>query len=153
MKKTVAIGVATALALGLGLSVVLSSGAQSADGALPYTDPASVAEGAKIYDAQCASCHGANLEGEADWKTPNADGYLPAPPHDASGHTWHHDDSLLIRIVTVGSEAVVGNGYKSTMIGFGDVLSDDEILNVLAFIKSTWPTEVQEIHSEINARN
>lgn len=119
---------------------------------LPYTDPVRVAEGAALYGTYCASCHGADLEGEPDWQSRDADGYLPAPPHDATGHTWHHDTALLTRIVRDGTEAIVGGTYRSNMIGFGDVMTDNEIVSVLAYIKSTWPAEVQDIHTEIDAR-
>lgn len=120
-------------------------------GLLPYRDGEAVALGKTIYDAQCASCHGFWLEGEANWRERDAEGYLPAPPHDESGHTWHHPDELLVRITTLGTEAIVGGDYRSNMAGFGDVLSDDEILAVLAYIKSTWPPRVIEMHNEINA--
>ena len=43
--------------------------------------------GAQLYAENCASCHGANLEGQADWRSPGPDGRLPAPPHDETGHT------------------------------------------------------------------
>ena len=120
---------------------------------LPYTDATRVAEGKALYAEYCASCHGSNLEGQQpNWQDRDADGYLPAPPHDKTGHTWHHDNALLMRIVREGTEAIVGGTYKSHMIGFGDVLSDDEIASVLGYIKSTWPTEIREIHNEINAR-
>jgi mono/diheme cytochrome c family protein len=36
------------------------------------------------------------------------------------------------------------------MMGFGDVLSEQEILDVLAYIKSTWPPRIIEIHEEVN---
>ena len=58
--------------------------------------------GALIYQARCASCHGVHLEGQANWRERGADGRLPAPPHDASGHTWHHPDDVLIRITKEG---------------------------------------------------
>ena len=41
------------------------------------------------YQEYCASCHGVNLEGQANWRSRNQDGTLPAPPHDETGHTWH----------------------------------------------------------------
>jgi mono/diheme cytochrome c family protein len=120
---------------------------------LPYTDDKAVALGQARYAEHCAACHGANLEGAPDWRQPDADGFLPAPPHDASGHTWHHADALLIDITTRGTAAVVGRGYQSRMFGFGDVLTQDEIAAVLAYIKSTWPAEVIETHNEINRRH
>ncbi len=98
-----------------------------------------IEQGRQIYADQCASCHGAQLEGQPDWKTPLPSGRLPAPPHDADGHTWHHPDDILFRIVKEGTAAIVGGGYESDMPGFADLLSDAEIRAVLAYIKSTWP--------------
>lgn len=43
------------------------------------------------------------------------------------------------RMPAPGPAAVVGGGYQSDMPGFGNVLTDEEIRAVLAFIKSTWP--------------
>lgn len=98
-----------------------------------------LALGRTLYADNCASCHGANLEGQPNWQTPNAEGKLPAPPHDATGHTWHHGDEQLFAITKFGTAALVGNGYESDMIGFGDTLGDDGIRAVLDYIKSTWP--------------
>ena len=76
---------------------------------------------------------------------------MPAPPHDERGHTWHHPDAQLYEITRLGTEAVVGGGYRSRMIGFGDTLDDADIRAVLAFIKSTWPRQIIERHDELNA--
>lgn len=138
------------LAVGIGVVLWQSSGGVQA-GSLPWDDPAEVARGAELYAENCASCHGAELEGEPNWRQRDAEGYLPAPPHDASGHTWHHPDEQLITITRLGTEAVVGGGYRSRMPGFVDVLDEAEIRAVLAYIKSTWPAEVIETHNEINA--
>ena len=147
--------VATAGAAGAaGLAAwAMSGGQQKRLGQLiPYEDAQAVALGEAIYADHCAACHGAELEGQVpDWRSPDAAGLLPAPPHDETGHTWHHADALLIDITTRGTEAVVGRGYRSNMMGFGDVLTEDEILAALAFIKSSWPGEVVEIHNRINA--
>ncbi len=56
---------------------------------------AQVALGAELYVTHCAECHEANLEEDWDWQTPLGDGGLRAPPHDESGHTWHHTDDYL----------------------------------------------------------
>lgn len=118
---------------------------------LPYLDSAITAQGQEIYTDNCASCHGADLKGQPDWRRQDADGYLPAPPHDRTGHTWHHPDKQLIEITRLGTEAIVGGNYRSRMIGFGEILSEDEIIAVLAYVKSTWPDHVIEQHNRINA--
>lgn len=61
-----------------------------------------LALGRSLYGQHCASCHGVNLEGQPDWRKPLPNGRLPAPPHDASGHTWHHPDEILFRITKEG---------------------------------------------------
>lgn len=134
------------------LAVMMSHPAYAAGGILPYQDEVAVAAGAEIYAESCAACHGANLEGEPDWRSPKPSGRMPAPPHDETGHTWHHRDELLFQITKFGTEAVVGGTYESDMVGFGDVLSDAEILAVLAYIKSTWPGRVIEMHNRVNAQ-
>ncbi|MBU2963109.1 cytochrome c [Citreicella sp. C3M06] len=102
-------------------------------------------DGAALYQQNCASCHGVELEGQPDWRRAGPDGRLPAPPHDATGHTWHHGDDILFRITRDGTAAVVGGGYEGNMPGFGDSLSDAQIRAILDYIKSTWP-ERQRAH-------
>ncbi len=71
---------------------------------LSTLDPPLLSQGATLYQQYCATCHGANLEGAPDWKKPLADGSLPPPPHDDSGHTWHHPDFLLLQIMAQGGK-------------------------------------------------
>lgn len=113
-------------------------------------DGAQVVMGAEIYRRYCAACHGARLEGQPNWQQRKQDGRLPAPPHDATGHTWHHGDEVLFRITKFGPAAIV-QGYKSDMPGFENVLSDDEIRAVLAFIQGTWP-ERERQYQELRTR-
>jgi mono/diheme cytochrome c family protein len=112
---------------------------------------ARLALGKLVYDAQCAACHGVNLEGQPNWRRRLPSGELPAPPHDASGHTWHHPDAWLFAITKYGTLRFAPPGYKSTMKGFGDVLSDAEIGAVIAFIKAAWPPEIRARQARINA--
>lgn len=135
----------------VGLAFVVLAQVAVAEFGIDHRDEDAVSLGAEVYTAHCASCHGDKLEGQTNWQVRDADGYLPAPPHDPSGHTWHHPDAQLFAITKYGTETIVGGDYRSNMIGFGDVLTDDEIWAVLAFIKSTWPPRVISIHDEINA--
>ena len=108
----------------------------------PRADPrdaAKVNAGAKIYAQHCAACHGAKLEGQANWRARLPNGRLPAPPHDESGHTWHHPDSVLFGITQHGLvPPYAPPDYQSDMPAFGGKLSDDEIWAVLAYLKSHW---------------
>ena len=108
--------------------------------------------GAKVYAEYCASCHGPDLQGQPDWQKKLPSGRMPAPPHDASGHTWHHGDAILFRLVKEGVAAVVGGGYESDMPAFADTLSDNDIHAVLDFIKSSWPERQRGYQSEISAQ-
>lgn len=125
--------------------------AEAQPGLLPYRDAAAVARGAEVYGGYCATCHGARLQGQANWRARDAEGYLPAPPHDETGHTWHHPDRQLLALTWHGTAALVGDGYKSRMPGFKGTLSPEDVVAVLAYIKSTWPEDVIERHNAVNA--
>ncbi|WP_372837867.1 cytochrome c [Phaeovulum sp.] len=112
-----------------------------------------IARGSVVYAENCAACHGANLEGQPDWQKPGPNGRYPAPPHDSSGHTWHHSDQVLAQIIYYGTAAMVGNGYESDMPGFGTTLSEADILAVLAFIKSTWPAQEAAFQRQVTQQN
>jgi mono/diheme cytochrome c family protein len=109
--------------------------------------------GAELYAEHCAVCHGAQLEGQPDWKIKGKDGVFPAPPHDETGHTWHHDDAMLTDYIRRGGQAVLddmGVRMTSGMPAFGAILEDDDIKAILAFIKSTWSARVQAAQPEGN---
>lgn len=110
-----------------------------------------VAVGQRVYAEQCAVCHGANLEGQPNWRERLPNGRLPAPPHDETGHTWHHTDEVLFALTRDGLPAITNTDYETDMPAYADVLTDDEIIAVLSYIKSTWPENIQERHDEINA--
>lgn len=107
------------------------------------TNVAQVALGKAVYSENCASCHGTNLEGQPDWRERKSDGRMPAPPHNTMGHTWHHPDEVLFGIIKQGVAAFAPSGYESDMPAFGGVLTDEEIWAVLAYLKSSWPPEIQ----------
>jgi mono/diheme cytochrome c family protein len=106
-------------------------------------DSEAVALGRQVYDAQCASCHGVNLEGQANWKESDPDGSFRAPPHDETGHTWHHNDAYLIESIKLGGGRLPADQGVSAMPAYENVLSDEEIGAVLAYIKSIWPSDIR----------
>ena len=139
------------------IAVLVAAGAAAAwrqlrpgTGRADPADAAQVALGRAVYAAECASCHGANLEGQPEWRVRLPNGRLPAPPHDASGHTWHHPDQVLFEITRDGIAAHAPKGYESDMPAFAPKLPDPEIWAVIAYIKSQWPTEIRERQTRLS---
>lgn len=115
-------------------------------------DPRQVARGAELYRAHCAECHGAQLQGEPNWQVRKPSGELPAPPHDVSGHTWHHSDEQLFAMTKYGMTRFAPPDYKSAMPAFVGRLSDADIRAVLAFIKASWPKDVRERQERLDRK-
>jgi mono/diheme cytochrome c family protein len=136
------VGIAAWIALGRSLSHA------PAFDSLVGPDLARVTQGRALYAANCASCHGAKGEGEPNWKSSRPDGTYPAPPHDATGHTWHHSDKLLYEIIRDGGARYESATFRSRMPAWGDRLSDAEIRAVLVYLKTLWGTEERRLQAE-----
>lgn len=149
MKTTWKAGIA-ALSIAA-LSAVLYWKRTHAPTAVPdLSDPQRIAAGKAVYAKACAACHGVSLEGQPNWTTRLPSGRLPAPPHDDSGHTWHHSNEVLFAITKYGLRPPYApDGYASDMPAFADTLTDREIWDVLAYIQSRWSERVRARHSGI----
>lgn len=121
-------------------------------GSADASDERPLALGKRVYEGLCASCHGAALEGQANWQVRLPNGLLPAPPHDDSGHTWHHSDATLFGVTKYGIAEFNNLDYESAMPVFKDVLSDEEIWAVLAFIKSRWSARSRSFQERVTAQ-
>jgi photosystem II stability/assembly factor-like uncharacterized protein len=113
--------------------------ASSRFGASSIADASALAvEGRGIYATDCASCHGTRGEGAPDWQHPDRDGEMPAPPHDASGHTWKHSDAMLYRLVEQGWRDPFNKTDRLTMPAFKDALAPKQIIAVISYLKTLW---------------
>lgn len=112
-----------------------------------------VAQGAALYATNCASCHGAQGEGEPNWKSSNPDGTYPAPPHDATGHTWHHSDKLLLEIIRDGGARYNSATFTSRMPAWSDRLTDEDMHAVLVYLKTLWGPEERRFQAEASGRD
>lgn len=112
-----------------------------------------IAQGQVLYGVRCASCHGKNLEGQPNWQTPLPNGRMPAPPHDKTGHTWHHTDNALAGVIKLGLKPFAGDDYESDMPAFGAILGDAEIEAILTYIKSTWPERERAYQEQITQQS
>lgn len=141
------------VAAAIGLVYALRSRSPKPSEAFGPQDPSErerIERGAALYATHCAECHGSQLEGQPGWEHRKPDGTYPAPPHDETGHTWHHPDWQLLSIVKLGGQATARPNFRSNMPVFGDKLSDDDIRAVLTFIKSRWPPEIRDRQEKAN---
>lgn len=114
----------------------------------PPLAPEQVGAGRVIYDRYCASCHGFRGEGQANWQVPNAQGELPAPPHDGHGHTWKHADAVLYRMVSEGWRDPFNRTRRLTMPAFEGQLSPEQIRQVITYLKTFWTPEQRQFQWE-----
>jgi mono/diheme cytochrome c family protein len=100
-----------------------------------------IAQGQQLYTQYCAACHGVNGAGQFPDAPlePDATGRYGAPPHNDSGHTWHHHDQLLLQIVREGGMGDPSAFYP--MPAFGAQLSDEQIVSIIGYIKTLWTDE------------
>jgi mono/diheme cytochrome c family protein len=146
-QRNVAVAFVIVCLLALAIFLV-RAGARSGGPSAAQADVANaelVAQGQRLYQTRCASCHGSDLRGEQGWPTPRPNGAMPASPLDASGTAWQHDDQWLFVTIKQGGQATAPPGYTSSMPGFGGGLTDAQIWAVISYIKSTWPSNIQQV--------
>lgn len=136
------------LVLGFALVAILvaiavwavQSRARSQLGSITDADPSNaelVELGRQIYSIHCASCHGANLEGQPGWQQPDASGIMPAPPLDASGPAPQRSNAELYAIIAQGAQAEVEPRVSSAMPAYTS-LTAERIWAVVSYLQSEW---------------
>jgi mono/diheme cytochrome c family protein len=85
--------------------------------------------GRKSFVTICANCHGENADGKGEIATM----LKPAPPdlHDPAAQNL--SDQNLVKLITEGGPSV---GLSPTMGGVGVFLSDDQIRDIAAYVRT-----------------
>ncbi len=104
-----------------------------------WFDQAIVDHGNRLFQQNCAVCHGSNAEGTREWKKTDANGNYPPPPLDGNAHAWHHSLPQLADYIKQGGARLGG-----VMPAFGDKLANEEVLAVIAYFQSKWPDELYQ---------
>jgi len=111
-------------------------------------DFAKVNRGGKLYQANCAECHGSQGQGAPNWRERDADGMFPPPPLNGTGHAWHHPKRMLHYVIANGSP-----GGQGKMPAWGDKLSDEEIDAIIEWFMSKWPDQVYAAWQQMDRRS
>lgn len=135
-------------ALGAAVALFGLAAAHASGQPLTALDPERVKAGRMVYEKHCSACHGVRAEGAANWQQPDAQGELPAPPHDAEGHTWKHPDAMLYRIVMQGWRDPFNKTTRLTMPAFAGILSPQEARAVITYLKTFWTPEQRRFQRE-----
>ena len=108
-----------------------------------------IRQGQEIYTDHCAVCHGIGGQGQFPEAPllPDSTGRIGAPPHNDTGHSWHHSDVILIRYVEEGGFSDLTRFYL--MPPFGEILTDEQTLLVIAYIKTMWTDEQRVMQREL----
>ena len=154
--KTMKWKIFATLVVGLGLtgcdkmpSAGMRQGSGSAAPLERNLDPAQVARGKAVYEKACMECHGVGGRGQpGDWRIRDADGYYPPPPLDDSAHAWHHPTAVLLQVIRDGSPQ--GEGKMPAWKG---KLTEQEMQDVVAYIKSLWSDEVYALWSKMEQQS
>ncbi|MCW8983203.1 MAG: cytochrome c [Gammaproteobacteria bacterium] len=110
-------------------------------------DFAQVSRGGKIFQANCAECHGKSAEGAANWRQINAQGKYPAPPLNGTGHAWHHPYKMLGHVIKNGSP-----GGQGDMPAWKEKLNDQQIMDVMEWFISKWPDQAYDAWYRMNQK-
>ena len=99
-----------------------------------------VQTGSKVFQDNCAQCHGAQAQGvTADWRARLKDGSFPPPPLNGSAHAWHHPLSVLLQVINQGGVPLGGQ-----MPAFATRILDTEKLAAIAYFQSFWNDDIYE---------
>lgn len=151
--KTIPVMIVAGVVVAAGAGLLLYGTDSGTPSGIDVTNTDQVALGKALYARECAACHGKELQGQTrDWRRRLPDGSLPAPPHNAAGHTWHHPDEVLFEVTKYGRLRAAPATVRSNMPAFEQKLSDGEIWAVLSYIKSRWPDAIQRRHDGLNKR-
>ncbi|MFT4066795.1 c-type cytochrome [Paraburkholderia sp.] len=105
---------------------------------------------AQTFMARCSYCHGADGRGQGQW----------IPPLAGSASSMAMENASSINVTLNGSGRIVTNGVPDAyrMPPFRNQLSDQEIADVLTFVRTSWgnkggavnPDEVKAIRERTN---
>ncbi len=104
----------------------------------------SLMRGARLYQEQCAQCHGPDAQGHPDWQNPQV---TAAPPLNGTGNEWKRSKTELMNVILNGAT----RDGELVMPAWKGRLTQQEAEDVIAWFQALWPVEVYEKWHKANA--
>ena len=105
----------------------------------------SLMHGVKLYQENCAQCHGPEAQGHPDWTNPKV---VAAPPLDGNGNVWKRRKTELVAVIKNG----VSRQGQPVMPAWKDRLSDQDIDDIIDWFQALWPADVYERWQKANTQ-
>lgn len=120
-------GVITAAIAILALVIFYPSGENKAE--LSTVSQEVLLYGESLYEASCASCHGADGAGNNQTQVPALNGSM---------HSWHHNDDYLINKIRYG-------GINMPAVGANEGWTDVDVEAALTYFKQWWTGQQRKV--------
>jgi len=116
------------------------SGAQQHAESQTMFDLEGVARGAKLYQENCAQCHGPQAQGHPDWQRAKKEGYAAAPPLNGTGTDIGLTRVRMVEVIRKGAKR------KGVMVmpAWKGRVSDEKILDIISWYQALWPAEAYQ---------
>ena len=100
--------------------------------------------GARLYQENCAQCHGPEAQGHPDWQNPAV---TAAPPLNGTGNAWKRSRSELVAIIQNG---IVRQG-EPVMPSWKGRVDGKDLDDLVTWFTALWPNDVYERWQAVNA--
>jgi mono/diheme cytochrome c family protein len=104
----------------------------------PEFDINRIANGAKLYQENCAQCHGPEAQGHPDWERGRKEGFAAAPPLNGTGTEVKLSQAQMIHIIRNG----VTRDNIPLMPAWQGRVADKDLEDIIAWFQALWPGEV-----------
>ncbi len=106
-----------------------------------------VARGAKLYQENCAQCHGPQAQGHPDWQRAHKEGFVAAPPLNGTGTDIKLTRAQMVDVIRKGAR------IKRVMVmpAWKGRVTDEQILDIISWYQALWPAEAYQKWRRANA--
>jgi len=96
-----------------------------------------VARGARLFQENCAQCHGPQAQGHPDWQRARKEGYAAAPPLDGTGTDISMTRERMVEVIRKG----VRQKGVMVMPSWKGRVDDDQITDIISWYQALWPAD------------